>query len=130
MGWWAKLKKTSQLCRAHNWNIIYLQETHRDENSNMPNIESMHLVAEALHKRYGSARSTKNSMTIISTRKKTTDDTVIFTIESKAFTVVWETGNSVHSRRFQQLHYIKGVIMQPMQTVSCWKYGQTSIDSP
>lgn len=77
----------SQLCQSEKWDVLCLQETHRDETANRPNIKGMRLAIEAPHRRYGSAIFTRPDMLLSSTSKKITHDIEVLTIESGSFTI-------------------------------------------
>lgn len=76
-----------EMCIKNECDILVLQETHRDEHSNRPNLKNMKLVIERPHNKYGSAILTKPNLKIISTAKTEINDIEILTIELEHCTV-------------------------------------------
>lgn len=77
----------SELSKAHKWDILCIQETHRDEHAYRPQIDGLRLVIEAPHPKHGSAIFVRPDLAVLSAHKTTDSGIEVLTIESGNFTV-------------------------------------------
>ncbi|KAE9524319.1 hypothetical protein AGLY_015358 [Aphis glycines] len=77
----------AELCKENSFDVLCVQETHRNEGMNNPRINGMKLVAIRPHWKYGSAIFVRSSIDVTTSQITEIDDIEILTIEVGKCTV-------------------------------------------
>ena len=77
----------AKLCSEHNCQVLFLQETYKGPNNNIPNITGMKMAIERPHEKYGSVIYVKPDLVITSTSMTENNDIEILTVNIGSITI-------------------------------------------